>query len=96
MLWSIPNRNKTYSFASLSAPSFLLSLSLILFTLLPLNVISTESSPYINDENNNNQNNPTSTRDFPFTKIIDILSENVEFSTFLRLIQKNGCIPYFK
>ena len=94
MLWSIPNRNKTYSFASLSAPSFLLSLSLILFALLPLNVISTESSPYINDENNNNQNNPTSTGDFPFTKIIDILSENVEFSTFLRLIQKNGCIPY--
>lgn len=32
--------------------------------------------------------------DFPFTSVIDILSRNVEFSTFLTLIQKHGCVPY--
>lgn len=31
---------------------------------------------------------------FPFTSVIDILSQNVEFSTFLRVIQRNGFIPY--
>lgn len=29
-----------------------------------------------------------------FTTVIDILSESAEFSTFLRLLQKNGNIPY--
>ncbi|CCH60417.1 hypothetical protein TBLA_0C06210 [Henningerozyma blattae CBS 6284] len=32
--------------------------------------------------------------DFPFKYVIDILSENVEFSTFLRLIQRNGYVDY--
>lgn len=32
--------------------------------------------------------------DFPFTTVVDILSQNVEFSTFLTLIQKGGYIPY--
>lgn len=32
--------------------------------------------------------------DFPFSTVIDILSENVEFSTFLRIIQKKGHIQY--
>ncbi|UCS19643.1 uncharacterized protein HLK63_D06061 [Nakaseomyces glabratus] len=32
--------------------------------------------------------------DFPFTTAVDILSQNVEFSTFLTLIQKGGYIPY--
>ncbi|CAI4045686.1 uncharacterized protein SKDI_12G0570 [Saccharomyces kudriavzevii IFO 1802] len=32
--------------------------------------------------------------DFPFSTVIDILSENVEFSTFLRIIQKKGHVQY--
>ncbi|AET41555.1 uncharacterized protein Ecym_8273 [Eremothecium cymbalariae DBVPG len=32
--------------------------------------------------------------DFPFTTVVDILSQNVEFSTFLRILQRNGDIPY--
>lgn len=32
--------------------------------------------------------------DFPFSTVIDILSENVEFSTFLRIIQKTGHVQY--
>ncbi|AQZ13012.1 YLR001C [Zygosaccharomyces parabailii] len=32
--------------------------------------------------------------DFPFTSVVDILSQNVEFSTFLRAIQRQGYIPY--
>ncbi|KAL3235150.1 Uncharacterized protein RNJ44_02938 [Nakaseomyces bracarensis] len=32
--------------------------------------------------------------DFPFTSVIDILSRNVEFSTFLSLVQKHGYVPY--
>lgn len=31
---------------------------------------------------------------FPFTSVVDILSQNVEFSTFLRAVQRNGYIPY--
>ncbi|CAR26453.1 hypothetical protein ZYGR_0H02630 [Zygosaccharomyces rouxii] len=31
---------------------------------------------------------------FPFTSVVDILSQNVEFSTFLRAVQRNGFIPY--
>ncbi|QLG70583.1 hypothetical protein HG535_0A05240 [Zygotorulaspora mrakii] len=31
--------------------------------------------------------------DFPFTTVVDILSENVEFSTFLRILQRQGCVP---
>ncbi|GCF01410.1 hypothetical protein ZYGM_000894 [Zygosaccharomyces mellis] len=31
---------------------------------------------------------------FPFTSVVDILSQNVEFSTFLRVVQRNGLIPY--
>lgn len=29
-----------------------------------------------------------------FTSVVDILSESAEFSTFLRLLQRNGHIPY--
>lgn len=31
--------------------------------------------------------------DFPFSTVIDILSQNPEFSTFLRLIQREGHVP---
>lgn len=31
---------------------------------------------------------------FPFTSVVDILSQNVEFSTFLRIVQREGHIPY--
>lgn len=35
-----------------------------------------------------------SANDFPFTTVIDILSHDVQFSTFLRLLQLNGYVPY--
>ncbi|SCV99565.1 LAFE_0A05974g1_1 [Lachancea fermentati] len=31
--------------------------------------------------------------DFPFTTVVDLLSHNVEFSTFLRVLQREGHIP---
>ncbi|SCV03565.1 LAMI_0H09186g1_1 [Lachancea mirantina] len=34
------------------------------------------------------------TEDFPFTTVVDVLSQNVEFSTFLRLVQRDRHIPY--
>ncbi|SMN20626.1 similar to Saccharomyces cerevisiae YLR001C Putative protein of unknown function [Maudiozyma saulgeensis] len=34
------------------------------------------------------------TPDFPFTTVIDILSSNVQFSTFLRLIQRSGNVNH--
>ena len=34
------------------------------------------------------------TPDFPFTTVIDILSSNVQFSTFLRIIQRSGNVNY--
>ena len=39
-----------------------------------------------------NANNNDNT--FPFTTVVDILSDNVEFSTFLRKVQRNGYVPY--
>ncbi|CUS22214.1 LAQU0S05e00254g1_1 [Lachancea quebecensis] len=32
--------------------------------------------------------------DFPFTTVVDCLWQNAEFSTFLRVLQKEGLIPY--
>lgn len=32
--------------------------------------------------------------DFPFTTVVDYLWQNAEFSTFLRVLQKDGLIPY--
>lgn len=36
----------------------------------------------------------TSDDEFPFKSVVDMLSENAEFSTFLRIIQREGCIPF--
>ncbi|CAD1780620.1 similar to Saccharomyces cerevisiae YLR001C Putative protein of unknown function [Maudiozyma barnettii] len=42
------------------------------------------------DENKSTDEKP----DFPFTTVIDILSSNVQFSTFLRLVQRSGNINH--
>lgn len=36
----------------------------------------------------------TSDDEFPFKSVVDMLSENAEFSTFLRILQREGCIPF--
>ncbi|KAG0659469.1 hypothetical protein C6P45_001840 [Maudiozyma exigua] len=38
--------------------------------------------------------NDKPTPDFPFTTVIDILSSNVQFSTFLRMIQRSGNVNH--
>ncbi|CEP62731.1 uncharacterized protein LALA0_S06e02432g [Lachancea lanzarotensis] len=44
--------------------------------------------------NTNAKPDPRDQDDFPFTTVVDILWQNVEFSTFLRKIQKKGDIDY--
>lgn len=64
---------------------FLISITLIK-TVFSLNDLARNITQDDKDKNDD--------PDFPFTTVVDILSQNVEFSMFLRLIQRQGFIPY--
>ncbi|EDO17577.1 hypothetical protein Kpol_534p59 [Vanderwaltozyma polyspora DSM 70294] len=90
--YSSPSSIYYYSF-------FLLQFFLLNLTLANHNIIDVQNK---NDIGNNDLINIDDEKDirnirepdFPFTTVIDLLSQNVQFSSFLRLIQLNGYVPY--
>ncbi|GMM56791.1 hypothetical protein DAKH74_034070 [Maudiozyma humilis] len=72
----------------------------VIAALLSVPVLGTDpatqeyTSPSVNVQGGKKDSSDDDEPDFPFTTVVDILSQDVQFSTFLRIVQRSGNIIY--